>query len=138
MKLEEQVQEVIKIFNLHEKSGKSFTRREDILYPRYYLINHLRNDLLLTTIKIAEMLKIHHASVIHACRQVEIFEEINDKNYKNLTYNIAEFIKLNPFNHQKIFIKHNLYDIINRVMSIETMEEVETLKQYIKNGEQIS
>jgi hypothetical protein len=129
--MEEKIKEVVKLFNLDQKSGKKLTREREIVYKRQYFIYYLRETTNLSTTHIGRLLGLDHSTIIYATKQVSGYISINDNYFYFIVKELKDYLDLNPIQVEKTLKKHNVYDIINKVLKCETLEDLNNLKKYI-------
>jgi len=100
---------IAKIIDKHNLRRPS--RKREIVYKRFFLMNELRRTYSL--VRIGEMFNMHHSTIIHGIRMAKMFEDANDQVY---------FEIIDP-------IRQDLYNVIG----LSTEENIQSHAERVKN-----
>ena len=130
MEQEEKIQEIVKKYDLKNKS-----REHDYVYRRHYFCSYLRS-MGYTYQQIAKILNKHHASAMHSVRKYNELKE--DTYFQTIVYDIeydlidADIMPL--FTDKRSRSENVFLKLINRLFECRDMQDVESLKGFVNEN----
>jgi chromosomal replication initiation ATPase DnaA len=115
------IQNVIEVVERHNL--KKVSRKQEIIYPRYYIYSLLR-DAKYSLSAIGRIFGKDHATVLHGIRMHKLFTRQNDKVYEMLIEQVKSEIYITPK-------EYNLKEEVLKCTSIKKLEIIK--KQILEN-----
>lgn len=115
------IQNVIEVVERHDL--KKVSRKQEIIYPRYYIYSLLR-DAKYSLSAIGRIFGKDHATVLHGIRMHKLFMKQNDKVYEMLIEQVKSEIYITPK-------EYNLKEEVLKCTSIKKLEIIK--KQILEN-----
>jgi chromosomal replication initiation ATPase DnaA len=115
------IQNVIEVVERHDL--KKVSRKQEIIYPRYYIYSLLR-DAKYSLSAIGRIFNKDHATVLHGIRMHKLFTRQNDKVYEMLIEQVKSEIYITPK-------EYNLKEEVLKCTSIKKLEIIK--KQILEN-----
>lgn len=116
---------ITKVHELILKHGlNTASRKQHLLYQRYYLYSVLSNRAKMSLVDIGKMFNKDHSTIIHGLKMHELLIDLNDITYKLRTSHLKdEFGEI-----------HVLRDLENDVLKCSKMSNLNIIKHKIKTG----
>lgn len=112
------IQNVIEVVDRHDL--KKVSRKQEIIYPRYYIYSLLR-DAKYSLSAIGRIFGKDHATVLHGIRMHKLFTRQNDKVYEMLIEQVKS----------EIYITPKEYNLKEEVLKCTSMKKLEIIKKQI-------
>jgi len=112
------IQNVIEVVEKHDL--KKVSRKQEIIYPRYYIYSLLR-DAKYSLSAIGRIFNKDHASVLHGIKMHKLYTKNKDKVYEMLT----EQVKC------EIYITPKEYNLKEEVLKCTSIKKLEIIKKQI-------
>lgn len=115
------IQNVIEVVERHDL--KKVSRKQEIIYPRYYIYSLLR-DAKYSLSAIGRIFNKDHATVLHGIKMHKLFTRQKDKVYEMLIEQVKSEIYITPK-------EYNLKEEVLKCTSIKKLEIIK--KQILEN-----